>query len=78
MTCCKCQRPIPVERIDAFAEMGRLVSTCVDCSDEEPVATFMVFGHKTGGSVVVIPNRPDGTRDPEAVRQAQRANRRAR
>ena len=64
---CKCGTKIP----DIRLELG--YSCCVNCSTEERRVCFMVYGHKTGGELVSV-----DASDKEAVRQARRANERAR
>ena len=70
MSCCEiCNEPIHQERLEVFPDTTR----CPTHSNAVPVKGFMVYPHKTGGEVVLIP-----TSNKEAIRQAQRANRRAR
>jgi|TARA_R100000353_G_C6472378_1_gene186927 hypothetical protein len=69
MNCGICSAEIPKERIEAIPG----TTTCVKCSGVKNVHGFMVFGHKTGGELVMI--SPDNT---EAMRQAQRSNKRSR
>lgn len=67
--CESCGYEIPTERLEVLPS----TRTCVSCSKEPKKVGFMVFDHKTGGTPVFInPN------DQEALRQAKRANRRAR
>lgn len=68
--CCeKCGNEIPAERLEVLPN----TTTCVGCSTVKAVIGFMVFDHKTGGTPILV--NPD---DKETLRQAQRANRRAR
>jgi hypothetical protein len=67
--CIKCNTEIPVERLEAIP--GTL--TCVKCSDVGDIMGFMVFDHKTAPYVIMV-----NKNNKEAVRQAKRANRRAR
>ena len=69
MTCTGCGCQIPQIRLDAIPG----VQTCVKCSDEPKRVGFMVYGHKTAGEVLTV-----DPRNSEALRQAQRAYRRAR
>jgi len=64
---CKCGVTIPVVRL----EYG--YTCCVNCSTEEKRVCFMVYGHKTGGELIAV-----DAANKEAVRQARRANERAR
>ena len=68
---CPCGAEIPEERLEFLRERQRPLS-CVRCSGEQPAVCLVEYGHKTAGSVVVV-----GT-DPEQIRLAQRAYRRAR
>ena len=67
--CEKCGTEIPAERLECLPN----TKTCVECSTVKKVVGFMVFDHKTGGTPILV--NPD---DKETLRQAQRANRRAR
>lgn len=68
--CCECCGfEIPAERLEVLPN----TLTCVGCSTVKAKIGFMVFDHKTGGTPIMID--PD---DRETLRQAQRANRRAR
>ena len=67
--CRICGAEIPEERIEAIPG----TTTCVKCTTVKSVHGFMVFGHKTAGELVMI--SPD---DTEAMRQAQRSNKRSR
>lgn len=69
MNCCKCNLPIPEERLEVLPH----TKTCVLCSTEKAKAVFQVFDHKTAPSLVVI----DGE-NHEAIRLAKRAHRRSR
>lgn len=66
---CFCGKEIPPERLEVLPD----ATTCVGCSGVKRVAAFMVYSHKTAGAVMFIDSR-----NPEAVRQAKRAFRRAR
>jgi NAD-dependent SIR2 family protein deacetylase len=72
MNCPYCHKEIPQERVNFLVETERPI-TCVECSREEGVIGFQVYPHKTGSECVVI--RPD---DEEALRLADRADKRAR
>lgn len=67
--CEVCDIVIPAERMEALPNATR----CVKHSDTARNKAFMVFGHKTGGEVTVVNGN-----NREAIRQAERANRRAR
>lgn len=67
--CKYCNQVIPAERLEALPS----TETCVKHSDVVKNKAFMVFGHKTGGQVTIV----NGA-NKEAIRQAERANRRAR
>jgi hypothetical protein len=72
--CEKCNREIPQRRIEAFLERtGQLPTTCVNCSNTRHYIGFQVFGHKTGGTCIVI-----DPKNREMLRQAVRADKRAR
>lgn len=75
--CLDCKTIIPEERVEILLGQ-KWPMRCVKCSKVEAPAVFMDFGHKTGGEIVVVPNNPDGTRDPEKVRLAVRCFRRSR
>ena len=66
-TKCQCGKQIP----DIRLEFG--YTTCVDCSTEQKRRVYTVFNHKTAPEIVSV----DGN-DAEALRQADRAYRRAR
>ena len=70
MNCKDCGTEIPKERI----ELG-YSDYCVKCSDNHNagVVGFMDFAHKTGGEIVIVKRD-----DAEALRLADRANKRAR
>lgn len=68
MTCIVCNTPIPPERLEA------LPNTCY-CIEHAPTVKptgYLVYSHKTAPELLIIPN------NPESLRQAKRANRRAR
>jgi hypothetical protein len=69
MTCSSCGNEIPPERLEVLPH----TKTCAACSTEQRRVGFLVYGHKTAGEVVMV----DGG-NREAVRQAERAYRRAR
>jgi len=71
MKCLRCDQPVADERAEFLLETGRSV-TCLGCSGESPKVCFTTYDHKTAGTLVVVGN------DPEKVRMAQRAYRRAR
>jgi hypothetical protein len=71
MHCYRCGRGIDPERAE-FLAGNRRPATCVDCSQEQPAVCFTSYDHKTAGHLVVV-----GT-DPEQIRMARRAYRRAR
>jgi len=67
--CSVCQIEIDPERLEVLPH----TTTCVSCSTEPKRLAFMVYDHKTAGYVQFV-----DPRNKEAVRQAQRAYRRAR
>lgn len=75
--CKDCGVEIPSERLEVLEKMGWPL-TCVNCSKVEAPAVFMDYAHKTAGEIVVVPNNPDGTRNDELVRRAERVYRRSR
>ena len=68
MNCINCKTQIDSERLEVLPH----TTTCATCSTTERATGYMVYNHKTAGSLVIIPN------DPETQRIAKRANRRAR
>ena len=71
MHCIRCGKEIDADRADALEAMGRQ-ATCMPCSTETHKVVLMEYAHKTAGSVVVVGS------NPEQIRLAQRAYRRAR
>lgn len=69
--CKKCNSEIPEERLEFLLENNKMI-TCVKCTNETRVTGFMDYGHKTAPQLVLMPN------DPEILRIAKRAFRRAR
>lgn len=69
IACSLCGQDMPAERL----ECG--YTQCIKCSQIEPYVGFMAFDCKTNGSVQII-KQP--SKNYEAIRQADRANRRAR
>lgn len=67
--CSKCKKQIPWERIQTLPE----TKTCVKCSEAHAPRAFMVYDHKTAPRLILI-----DPQNKEAIRQAERANRRAR
>jgi len=55
MNCIKCEKEIPQERVDCFRD--KECTTCVRCSEEQPVEGVMIFTHKTGGYLQIVPDR---------------------
>lgn len=68
---CRCGSEICPERLEFLQQRGRPL-TCVKCSGEQPAVCLVEYGHKTASTVVIV-----GT-DPEQVRLARRAYKRAR
>lgn len=64
--CGLCGNDMPIERLEFY-------KTCVKCTDQSTYQGFQVFDHKTTGHAVLIKSN-----NKEALRQAERANRRAR
>lgn len=75
--CIECGAQIPKERLVILRSKG-WPTHCVKCSRVQAPAAFMIYSHKTAGELMIIPNNPDGTRNEELVRQAERAYKRAR
>lgn len=71
MTCTRCSGLVDPDRADFLRETRRPL-VCMACSGESPRLVLMEYGHKTAGYAVTVPN------NPEAIRLAQRAYRRAR
>jgi hypothetical protein len=71
MTCTRCNSDVDPGRAEFLRETGRPV-VCMTCSGEQAKVCFISYSHKTAGELVVV-----GT-DPEAIRRAERAYRRAR
>lgn len=69
--CTFCGAPIDADRLEYLTETGRPL-TCKACSTEGHAVVLMEYGHKTAGTIVRV-----GT-NPEQVRLASRAYRRAR
>ena len=76
--CIQCgSSEIPSERLEALLDLD-LPITCFSCSTVEAPLVLMSYEHKTGGTPMVVPNKADGTRDPELVRKALRCFKRQR
>ena len=71
MVCKHCNSSIDSER-EAFLLEYNKAHTCTNCSKESKVTGFMDYNHKTAPQLVLIPD------DPEILRIAKRAFRRAR
>lgn len=69
--CVKCDGLISADRLEAINDFG-LSMTCMSCSTTQAPAVFMSYEHKTAGTLFVVPNNPDGSRNEERVRQARR------
>lgn len=69
MICVCCKEEIPAERLKAIPG----TQYCVKCSPTQKHKGYMVFDHKTAGVCTIIPRD-----NLEAIRQADRFNRRAR
>lgn len=67
--CSTCGVPIPLERLEALPN----TTTCTEHSHEQAKIGFLVFDHKTAPRFITI-----DPRDKEALRRAQRCNRRSR
>ena len=76
-TCKHCGGEIPQERVE-FLEQSNRDLTCVKHSKEQAAKSYLVFDNKTAGSIMIVPNRSDGSHDIEAIRQAERADKRDR
>lgn len=66
------------ERVEIFKEIGKKCYFCLKCSPEQKAISFMVYGHKTAGTLLIVPQNNDGTNNQEKIRIAQRAYRRKR
>jgi len=66
VSCQMCGLDMPKLRLETH-------KVCIKCADEQPYSGFMVYGHKTAGNIQLIKSK-----DKEALRRADRANRRAR
>jgi len=64
--CIKCGIEIPDERLECY-------QTCISCTDQSIYRGYSVYPHKTGGEAILIK-----TNNKEMIRQADRANKRAR
>jgi hypothetical protein len=71
MNCIRCNRAVDADRVGALQSMNRPI-TCLFCSSDTHKIVLMEYGHKTAGVAVVVGS------DPEQIRRAQRAYRRAR
>lgn len=69
--CLFCNAPLDTDRAEYLEETGRPM-TCKFCSFEGHAVVLMEYGHKTAGTIVRV-----GT-NPEQIRLASRAYRRAR
>lgn len=66
--CSNCEMPIDPERLEAIPE----TTTCVRCSTVKKQLGLMEYGHKTAGTIVLLPD------DEEQQRLAFRSYRRSR
>lgn len=71
VTCCRCGCQVDADRAEFLMQSKRPV-TCPPCSSERQSLVLMEYGHKTAGCAVVVGS------DPEQIRMANRAYRRAR
>ena len=71
MTCSKCGSDVDPERAE-YLESERRPVTCLQCSEVKPALVLFEYAHKTAGTAVVVGS------DPEQIRLARRAYRRAR
>jgi len=69
MRCVVCGTEIPQERLEALPN----TQYCVECSQEKRHRVFPMYSHKTAPELVII-----SANDTEAIRRAERANRRSR
>jgi hypothetical protein len=69
MNCSNCGQVIDQERLEVLPD----TNSCAKCSTVERVVGFMTWPHKTGSYLAIVP-----ANNSEALRQAIRANRRAR
>jgi len=64
--CSNCGKEIPKERLECY-------TTCIDCTNTKPHVVLPIYNHKTAPDLVIINGN-----NKESIRQAYRANRRAR
>lgn len=57
---------MPDERLECY-------TTCIECTNEQPAVVLPVYSHKTAPDIIIIKGS-----NKESIRQAKRANRRAR
>lgn len=71
MNCIICNEKIDEDRLD-FILTFKKAATCLKHANEQKTVALMDYGHKTAGTIVVLPN------NKEIQRRAFRAYRRAR
>lgn len=71
MKCIVCNIPISDERFSFLVDCRKPI-TCTEHSQETKKLALMDYGHKTAGTVVILPD------DPEAQRRAFRVYHRSR
>lgn len=71
MICKHCNSAITPERAEFLSEYNK-EPTCLGCTKETKMTGFMDYNHKTAPQLVLVPD------DPEILRIAKRAFRRAR
>ncbi len=77
--CTSCGEAIDPERVAIYQDLfSSKPARCARCSQVEAPVVLMNYGHKTGGQITVVPQNPDGTNNPERVRQALRCHARSR
>ena len=69
--CVRCGYEVCSDRAEFLVDCGKPI-TCLNCSTESHKVCFVDYAHKTAGSIVIVGN------DPEDIRRANRAYRRAR
>lgn len=71
MYCIVCNQKLQDERFQFLLDLNKPI-TCTEHSNETKKLALMDYGHKTAGTIVVLPD------DPEAQRKAFRVYRRSR
>jgi hypothetical protein len=70
-TCVRCGYEVCSDRAEFLVDCGKPI-TCLNCSTESHKVVMPMYSSKTCPDIVIVGS------DPEAIRRAVRANRRAR